>query len=441
VKFIGKYTADRIIEIFAKHISSAKVNLFKEVGFDLIIGRREGIWIEDVQTGRRIINCHSNGGVFNLGHRNQKIVSVLKEALDELDIGNHHLISEARARLAEFFVSLAPRSLDKVLFFSGGGEAVDFAIKLARGYTRKRKIISAYGGYHGHTGLALAAGDIKYKKYFLPLAPGFIQVPFGDLEYLSKTIDNDTAAVIFETIPATYGIYIPPKDFFKKVKSLCEKYGALLIIDEIQTGLGRTGKLWGIQNFDVVPDIMVVGKGLSGGIYPMAAACFKSKYESVFKKEPFLHVSTFGGSELGCIVALEVLKISSSTEFLENVNYIAKIFADGFNQLKNDFSNYITEIRQLGLMMGVKFKNELWGPLMSKACFDEGLLCVYSNNDKSVLQVLPPLILQEDQAREIILRLRKAIERASDRRYQLKVISSFVKAQMKNQIDYFKSLF
>lgn len=440
MKFIGTYSRERIINLFSRHISSAKVNMFKEVGFDLIIGKREGIWIEDLATGRKIINCHSNGGVFNLGHRNQRIISVLKEALDELDIGNHHLISEARAKLAEFFVSVTPKGLDKVLFFSGGGESVDFAIKLARGYTGKKKIISAYGGYHGHTGLALSAGDLKYKKYFLPLAPGFVQVPFGDLDYLSKTIDDNTAAVIFETVPATYGIAVPPRDFFKKVKNLCEKYGALLIIDEIQTGLGRTGKLWGIQNFDVIPDIMVVGKGLSGGIYPIAATCFKSKYESVFKKEPFLHVSTFGGSELGCVVALEVLKISSSPEFLEHVNHIAGIFADEFRKLKNDFPSYIKEIRQLGLMMGIKFKNELWGPLMSKACLDEGLLCVYSNNDKSVLQVLPPLIVEEDQAKEIISRLRKAIERASDKKYQLKVISSFAKAQMKNYLDYFKSL-
>lgn len=305
---------------------------------------------------------------------------------------------------------------------------------------KRKKIISAYGGYHGHTGLALSTGDYKYRKYFLPLAPGFIQVPFGDIDYLSKTIDNDTAAVIFETVPATYGITIPPKDFFKEVKRLCEKYGAILIIDEIQTGLGRTGKLWGIEHFGVVPDVMVVGKGLSGGIYPMAATCFQSKYESVFKKEPFLHVSTFGGSELGCAVALEVLKISSSPEFLKHVDDISRIFAEEFEKMRRGFGEVLKEIRQLGLMMGLKFKNELWGPLMSKACFDHGLFCLYANNDRSVLQVLPPLIIQENEVKEVVSRLTKAIETALDKKYQLKVLSSFLKGQTKNYLEYIRSL-
>ncbi|MCX7733192.1 MAG: aspartate aminotransferase family protein [bacterium] len=440
MKFLGEHRKEEIIQKFARYISSAKANLFKSVEFDLVIGKREGIWIEDIESGRRFINCHSNGGVFNLGHRNPRIISTLKEALDELDIGNHHLISEMRAKLAEFFIKVVPKGIDKVLFLSGGGEAVDVAIKIARAYTKKKKIISAYGGYHGHTGLALSTGDYKYRKYFLPLAPGFIQVPFGDIDYLSKTIDNDTAAVIFETVPATYGIAIPPKDFFKEVKRLCEKYGAILIIDEIQTGLGRTGKLWGIEHFGVVPDVMVVGKGLSGGIYPMAATCFQSKYESVFKKEPFLHVSTFGGSELGCAVALEVLKISSSPEFLKHVNDISRIFAEEFEKMRRGFGEVLKEIRQLGLMMGLKFKNELWGPLMSKACFDHGLLCLYANNNRSVLQVLPPLIIQENEVKEVVSRLTKAIETALDKKYQLKVLSSFLKGQTKNYLEYIRSL-
>ena len=158
--------------------------------------------------------------------------------------------------------------IKRVVFGVSGGEAIDLALKLARAHTRKTKIISALGGYHGHTGLALAAGDETYRKPFEPLSPGFLQVPFGDLGALEAAMGDDTAAVIFETIPATLGIAIPPEDFYAGVRRLCDQRGAVMIMDEVQTGLGRCGKVWGIDTYGVAPDIIVTGKGLSGGHLP-----------------------------------------------------------------------------------------------------------------------------------------------------------------------------
>lgn len=432
--FVRSAPKKEIISLFSRHISSGKVRVFTSFGMDFIIGKREGIYIWDAETGKKLINCHSNGGVFNLGHRNPRIIRVLNEALKEIDIGNHHLISEMRALLAKRLAELMPEGLSRTIFGVSGGEAVDLAIKIARGYTGRTKIISATGGYHGHTGFALATGDEKYKKPFGPLAPGFVQVPFNDPEYLEKVIDANTAAVIFETVPATLGIYVPDKGYFKKVSEMCKKNGALLILDEVQTGLGRTGKLWGFEHFDVVPDIVVLGKGLSGGIYPITATIFKEKLERVFVKDPFIHISTFGGSELGCVVAMEVLNISSSPDFLNHVNKIAEIFKRGLEKLKEEFKEIIIEIRQLGCMMGIKMKNELWGPLMTKSCYENGLLCIYANNDRSVLQVLPPLIINEEQAEEVIRRLKDSFELAREKSFQAKTLSSFMKAELKNYL-------
>lgn len=408
MKFIHTIEKKKIIELFRDHVSSGKARIFTSFGMDFVFGRREGIYICDVETGKELINCHSNGGVFNLGHRHPEIIKVIKEALDELDIGNHHLISEQRAILARKLAELTPGNLTYTVFGVSGGEAVDLAIKVARAYTKRKKIISAKGGYHGHTGLALAAGDEKYKKPFGPLAEGFYQVPFDNPEILEKMVDNDTAAVIFETVPATLGIYVPDREYFRRVREICDREGTLLIIDEVQTGLGRTGKLWGIEHFGVIPDIMVIGKGLSGGIYPITATCFKKEIESVFHEDPFIHVSTFGGAELGCLVALKVLEISSSEDFLSHVNSIAQFYSIELTKLKDKYPQIITSIRQLGMMMGIKMVDENLGPIMSKACYEEGLLCIYANNDKSVLQFLPPLIIKREEAEETIRRLDRA---------------------------------
>ena len=256
MNIIAQEPKELVINKFARYVSSGKAEFFSQAGIDFVTGKREGIYIYD-QEGNRLINCHCNGGVFNLGHRNPRVIGALQRALGELDIGNHHLISAARAILGERLAAISPGDINRVIFGVSGGEAIDMAIKLARAHTGRAKVISALGGYHGHTGLALAAGDEQYRKPFGPLSPGFVQVPFGDLEALEAAMDDDTAAVIFETIPATLGITIPPEDFFAGVRRLCDRYEVIMIQDEVQTGLGRCGAVWGIDTYNVVPDIIV----------------------------------------------------------------------------------------------------------------------------------------------------------------------------------------
>jgi len=396
----------RVMELFARHVSSGKVAFFESAGIDFVLGKREGPYLWDLAGEKRLIDCHCNGGVFNLGHRHPAVVQTLMESLGALDIGNHHLISQQRALLAQRLAELSPGgALRYTVFGVSGGEAIDLAIKVARGFTRRTKIISARGGYHGHTGLALAAGDEKYRAPFGPPAPGFVQVPFNDAEALRQEMDADTAAVILETVPATYGIAVPDPDYLPRVRELCDQFGALFIADEVQTGLGRTGRLWGVEHYDVVPDIMVIGKGLSGGIYPITATCFRAELEAVFHPDPFIHISTFGGAEVGCPVALKVLEISSQPAFLQHVQELAGIFAQGFERLKARHPRLLVRLRQLGLMMGIEMVSPYAGPLFSKAAYDHGLLSVYANNDTRVAQLLPPLVIDEALAGEILERV------------------------------------
>jgi len=326
---IGQHSKQEITELFARHVSSGKVEFFQNASVDFVFGRREGIYMYDLEGGR-FINCHSNGGVFNLGHLHPEVVDALREASEELDIGNHHVISEHRALLAKQLADISPGDINRVVFGVSGGESIDTSIKIARAHTGRPGVVSALGGYHGHTGFALPAGDDKYSKPFEPLVPGYTHVPFGDLDALERAVDDTTACVLFETVPATLGIALPPEDFYAGVRKICDERGALLICDEVQTGLGRCGAYWCINTYDVIPDMIVTGKGLSGGMYPLTAVLYSDRLNQFLHENPFIHISTFGGPELGCRVTMKVIEILERPAFLEHVAEMANVFENGF---------------------------------------------------------------------------------------------------------------
>ncbi|MFW9847584.1 MAG: aminotransferase class III-fold pyridoxal phosphate-dependent enzyme, partial [Candidatus Thorarchaeota archaeon] len=225
----------------------------------------------------------------------------------------------------------------------------------------------------------------------------------------------ETAAVLFETIPATLGMPLPPDDFYKEVREVCDEKDVLLILDEIQTGLGRTGKLWGFEHYNVVPDIIAIGKGLSGGLYPITATCYREDLDSFMNENPFIHVSTFGGAEIGCVVGAEVLDIVSSEAFLKNVRDLSTSIIDALSPLKEKYPDIFHEIRNKGLFMGLRMSDLGYGPLMSIACINNGIFAVYADNNRSVLQFLPPLILDEKDIPYLTESMDKAFKYAEAR--------------------------
>lgn len=401
---------EQSIADFAEYVSPGKVKAYELMGIDIVPGKREGIRVWD-KGGKSYINCRSSGGVFNLGHSPPEIKAALKQAIDEsLDLGDHLLMSGLRAMLAKKLAELMPGDIHYTVFGVGGGEAIDLAIKLSRAHTGRPGIISAIGGYHGHTGLALATGDESYRKHFGPLAPGFSQVPFNDIECLEDAVDDTTAAVIFETIPATFGFPIPDDDYYPAMRKICDESGALMVIDEVQAGLGRTGRLWAIDEYDVVPDIMVLGKGLAGSFYPMSTTSFRKPLGKFFEDNPFIHVSTMGGSELGCVVSLTLLERVSDPEFLEHVREMGERFATGFSKFLKEFDGLLVEVRRKGLMIGLKHAQDSHGFLMANLMSKQGVIALFSNNDRSVLQIMPPLIIKPDEVDEVLAALEASYE-------------------------------
>lgn len=383
-------------ELTARHLSPGRVALYRELGLDVVMGRREGSRFWDLDGGRSWIDCHTNGGVFALGHRYPAVVAAVEGALAEVDVGNHHLVSPGRGELARRLVETTDGAMPGVALGVSGGEMLDLAITLARGVTGRQEIVSAAGGYHGHTGLARAAGDPAFREAFGPNLPDFRQIPFDDLDALDAALSENTAAVLLEPIPATLGMPIPAPGYLAAVAALCRARGAKLILDEVQTGLGRTGRVWAHEHDDgVFADLLVTGKGLSGGLIPITALLLSPELFAFYAAHPFAHVSTFGGSELGCAAAIAVLDTIQEPGFLARVTALGERFDRGLAGLP-------LALRRRGLMMGLKLDRPGAGVDAARRLFAAGVFAPWAANDDSVLQLLPPLTLTDEEVDTVI---------------------------------------
>ena len=392
-----------------------KTTFWQEAGVDLVIDRREGYLLWDME-GRRLIDVHLNGGTYNVGHRNPEVVAAIKGGMDHFDIGNHHFPSLARTALAERLIETAPAGLSKVAYASGGGEAIDIALKSARHATQRRKIVSIVKAYHGHTGLALSTGDDRFSKLFLSeIDDDFPHVPFNDLNAMEEALrGRDVAAVIMETIPATYGFPLPEPGYLEAVKELCEKYGALYVADEVQTGLMRTGELWGIMKHGIDPDILVTGKGISGGMYPIAAVLLSDRAAKWLDQDGFGHISTFGGAELGAIAALKTLEISTRSEVRSMVHYIADYVGEGLRNIQARHPSWFTGIRQNGVVMGLEFNHPEGAKFVMRELYQMGVWAIFSTLDPRVLQYKPGILMPPNLCEELLDRTSLAIARAEE---------------------------
>ena len=410
-KFASK---QEVLEKSIQYWNPGKTRFWQEMGMDLVIDRREGYCIYDM-SGRRLIDLHLNGGTYNFGHRHPELVATLKTALDHFDIGNHWFPSIARTALAEALIKISP-GMKYTIFTPGGGEAVDVALKSARYGTKKRKIVSIFKGYHGHTGLAVATGDDRFSKIFLSDRPEeFIHVPFNDLDAMEQALcGRDVAAAILETIPATYGFPMPKDGYLPGVRALCTKYDALYVADEVQTGLMRTGQMWGWQTYGVQPDIMVTAKGLSGGLYPICACLVNERAGGWLLEDGAAHITTSGGAEVGCFVAYKVLEMLQRPEVIANVHRVSDFFRDGMREIMTRHPDMLTGVRQKGLILGLEFDHPEGAVYMSRALYQNGIWAIFSSLDKRVLQFKPGVLLTSELCREILDRFEGAMPLARE---------------------------
>ena len=388
-----------------------KTGFWQDAGVDLVIDRREGYCLYDMD-GRRLIDVHLNGGTYNLGHRNPELVEVLNAGAQRFDMGNHHFPALARTALAEALAACTPEGLQYTIYGAGGAEAVELAIKSARNATGRRRIVSIIRAYHGHSGLSVKTGDERFSRIFLSedLLGEFVQVPFNEPDAMEDALRaRDVAAVIMETIPATYGFPMPREGYLPEVKRLCERYGALYIADEVQTGLMRTGEMWGVTRYGVTPDVMVVGKGITGGMYPISCCVVSEEAGRWLRQDGFAHMSTAGGAELGCIVALKVLEITRRPEVRSMVRYVSDYLRAGLDQIRELYPDFFTGIRQHGVVMGLVFDHPEGARPVMRRLYENGVWAIFSTLDPRVLQFKPGILMSQDLCEDLLCRVESAV--------------------------------
>ncbi|MBB5696497.1 class-III pyridoxal-phosphate-dependent aminotransferase [Muricoccus pecuniae] len=399
-----------MLDASARYWNPDKTRFWQQAGVPLVIGQRQGYELTDID-GHRLIDVHLNGGTYNLGHRNPRLVDALVEATGRVDIGNHHFPAPGRTALAQRLIETAGPGFSRVAFATSGSEAIDLAIKSSRFATGRRRIVSLRKAYHGHTGLAVATGDERFSRLFHADRPDeFAQVPLNDLEAMAAALRAaPVAAVIMETIPATYGFPMPRPGYLAAVKRLCEETGALYIADEVQTGLMRSGELWAISRHGVVPDILVTSKGLGGGLYPIGALIMAEAPSAWLERDGFAHMSTFSGSELGCAVAMAVLDITLDPKTVANVAMVSGRIAAGLADIRSRHGNWLTGIRQEGVIIGLEFADPEGAKPVMGALYERGVWAIFSTLDPSVLQFKPGLLLTAAQVDDILERLEDAV--------------------------------
>lgn len=368
--------------------------------------------VEDSE-GNQYIDASGGFGVFSLGHQHPMVVTRVLAQILAMPLSSKVLYNEPLARLSELLAFLSPGDLRYSFICNSGTEAVEGALKLARAASGKPKIISAFNSFHGKTfGSLSATGKEVYREPFYPLLPDFVLVPFGDPEAVEEAIDDRTAAVILEPIQGEGGVIIPPPNYLRDVREVCDRKGVLLIADEVQTGLGRTGRMFAVDHDGVVPDIMTLGKALGGGVMPIGAFIGNERVWQPLIKHPFLHTSTFGGNPPACVAAVGAIEVIVEEDLPRQAEEKGRYLLQQLYLLKDRYPDLIHDVRGRGLLIGVELKSPaLSGWIISEA-LKARVLLAFALNDTKVIRIEPPFIISYQELNRILEVLDYALSKA-----------------------------
>ncbi|MGC2563339.1 MAG: aspartate aminotransferase family protein [Nitrososphaeraceae archaeon] len=355
--------------------------------FPVRIERGKGVRVWDT-SGKEYIDCMGGYGVALVGHCNPRVVEAIKNQAEKLIVCHMSFYNDAREDFLRRMATIAPRGISKIFFSNSGAEAVEAALKFSRRYTGKPGIISMSGGYHGKTFGALSATySEKYRKPFMPLLENVKFLPYTTTR-IEDAVDDSIGAVIVEPIQGETGIILPPEGLLQNMREVCTKHGIVLIFDEIQSGLGRTGKMWAGENWKTIPDIMCLAKGLAGGV-PIGLTL--SKPEIVEALRVGEHSSTFGGNPLACAAGAATIGSLNEDKLVENAADVGGYFKDGLLELKEKH-RIVRDVRGLGMMLALELRFDVRNLLLDG--IRHGLLMLYSG--KNILRLLPPLVMDKE---------------------------------------------
>lgn len=368
----------------------------------VVIIKGKGVLVWDIN-GKEYIDCAGSYGTCIVGHCHPKVVEAIKKQAETLISCHGSLYNDVRAKLLQKIVQITPKGLNKVFLSNSGAEAVECAIKLARKFTGKPEIIAMMGAFHGKTlGALSATWDRKYREPFKPLVPEFKHVPADNLEKVEEAITEKTAAILVEPIRGEGGVRLPPEGFLKGLRDICDEKKVMLIFDEVQTGFGRTGKVFACEHWSVIPDVLCLAKSVAGGL-PMGVTIAKEDVMASFRVGE--HTSTFSGNPLICAAACAAIEVLIEAKLPERAATLGKYFK---GQLENLQARHgiIREVRGLGLMLGVELRFDVLNVLMKS--LENGVIILDAG--KNVLRFLPPLVIEKVQIDKVISILDMVLE-------------------------------
>uniref|UniRef100_A0A075GFG7 Putative [LysW]-aminoadipate semialdehyde/glutamate semialdehyde transaminase n=1 Tax=uncultured marine thaumarchaeote KM3_15_C08 TaxID=1456026 RepID=A0A075GFG7_9ARCH len=381
-------------------------NLYQR--FPVTIEKGQGSHVWDIDD-KEYIDCMGGYGVALVGHRNERVVNAIKAQIGRILTVHSSFYNKTREEFLENLIKVAPKGLSQVHLNNSGSESVEAAIKFARKFSGKKGMVAMKGSYHGKSMGALSLTfNPKYRISFQPLVEKVSFSSYGDIDELRDTVDKDTAFVILEPIQGESGIHVPPDSFLQDVRKLCDENKSLLIFDEIQSGLGRTGSMWAADHWKTVPDIMCVAKGIAGGV-PMGVTLVRPDILSAMKKGE--HSSTFGGNPLSCAAGTATIQALTQDGLIENAKNLGQKLQHGLEELKSKHK-IIREVRGKGLMIGVELRFEVKDILMEG--IKNGLLLLYSG--RNILRFLPPLVISEEDVTKTLKILDELLTNEENRR-------------------------
>jgi acetylornithine/LysW-gamma-L-lysine aminotransferase len=381
-------------------------NLYQR--FPINISKGKGAIVWDI-FGKEYIDCMGGYGVALVGHCNDRVINAIKNQSDNLITCHMSVYNDTRLKFLQKMSKISPKELSKIFFSNSGAEAIEAALKFSRKYTGKNGIIAMTGGYHGKTFGALSVTyNEKYRKSFQPLLEGVKFVPYNNPSKIEDLLDSSIGTVIIEPIQGETGIIVPSDDFLQKVRKICDQNNLVLIFDEIQTGVGRTGKMWAGEHWSTTPDIMCLAKGIAGGL-PMGLTLCKSEILDAMKVGE--HSSTFAGNPLSCAAGIATIDSLVEENLVGNAAKVGNIFKNGLLELKENH-RIVRDVRGLGLMLALELRFDIKDVLFEG--IKEGLLMLYSG--RNIIRLLPPLVLDEVKVLKTLDIMDKLLTKEEERR-------------------------
>ena len=381
--------------------------------------RAQGSTIWD-QNGKAYLDFAGGYGVFTLGHSHPKVIAAVKAQMALMSLSGKTMFNVPLGRAARKLAELAPGDLQISFWANSGTEAVEGAIKLARAATKRAKIVGTYDAYHGKTmGALSASGRDYFQAAYAPLLSDVEHIAYGDASDLDEAL-RDAAAFIVEPVQGEGGVNIPPAGYLRAVRAACDRSGAVFIADEVQTGLGRCGLLFGCDRDGVVPDVMALAKGLSGGIVPVGAFIARpAVWNAAYAKAPLMHTSTFGGNELACAAALAAMEALEEEGLVENARVRGEQLLAGARELARRYPNVVREVRGLGLLVGVELTSEGYGGWIIPEMLKHGVTAAWTLNMQRVIRLEPPLVVTEGEVAQALVALEAGLRTAYEKLGQL----------------------